>query len=161
MRYAEVLLFAAEAAASLSSSVGDTYAMKAKDYVEQIHYRARTSVIPAATQPTWEGVDFETPQDLVNAIFWERVYELYGEGHEWFDTHRRGTKWFINNVIKPFNDHLELPEHSFMMSWYGDKSPFSEEEQDVRKGLFCAYSADDLMYNRALDSNDQNFYFWK
>lgn len=163
MRYAEVILFAAEAAASLASSPTDANAVKAKGYIEQLHYRARNSVAPATSQPTWKDKEFKTTQDLVNAIFWERVYELYGEGHEWFDTHRRGTKWFLNNVIIPFNDHLESPENGYLIRWYsGDgKSPYSEKEEDVRRGLFCAYSSDDLMYNRALDSNDQNIYIWR
>lgn len=161
MRYAEVYLLAAEAAAALAEGIGDTYAVKAMGYIEELHHRARTSVTPAASQPTWADRVFADVEELKNAIWWERVFELYGEGHEWFDTHRMGAQWFIDNVIVPFNDHLEDPVNSVMLAWYGDESPFSEVYDDVKKGLFCAYPSDDLMYNRALAADDQNYYYWK
>ena len=72
-----------------------------------------------------------------------------------------GAQWFIDNVIVPFNDHLEDPANSIMLVWYGDKSPFSEVYDEVKMGLFCAYPSDDLMYNRALAADDQNYYCWK
>lgn len=162
MRYAEVYLLSAEAAAALAESMSDTYALKALQRIEDLHLRARTSVIPAASQPTWADRTFASVEDLRNAVWWERIFELYGEGHEWFDTHRMGARWFVDNVIAPFNAHLESPENSHMLAWYGEgESPFSEEYDDVRRGLFCAYPADDLMYNRALDASDQNYYYWR
>ena len=68
MRYADVLLMAAEASASLSSGPGDTYWNAALDYVEQIHSRARASVDEGenpASQPTWEDRQFADKDALV------------------------------------------------------------------------------------------------
>ena len=44
MRFAEVYLIAAEAAANLSAGTGDANWQKAMGYVETIHARARHSV---------------------------------------------------------------------------------------------------------------------
>ena len=143
MRFAEMHLIAAEASAELCVSPSDDYGQKAYDYVERLHYRARTSVTPAADYPKWESGRFATKEELVSAVMWERVFEMYGEGHEWFDTHRRGVK-----------------EQKEMRAWYGETFLFSEKPNDVRDGLFNAFPQDEIIYNTALSTKDQNYYTW-
>lgn len=160
MRFAEMHLIAAEASAELCVSPSDEYGQKAYDYVERLHYRARTSVTPAADYPKWESGRFATKEELVSAVMWERVFEMYGEGHEWFDTHRRGVNWFLKNIIKPFNVSLQEKEQKEMRAWYGETFLFSEKPNDVRDGLFNAFPQDEIIYNTALSTKDQNYYTW-
>ncbi len=158
MRYAEVYLMAAEAAASLCTSPSDTYGQKAYAYIEVLHSRARKTTTTEASQPKWEAGCFASKEELITAIMWERVFEMYGEGHEWFDTHRRGTTWFLKNIIKPMNVSLRQPEQEKAKAWYGDGFSWSEDPTEIRKGLFNAFPNDELMYNRVLTSQDQNVY---
>ena len=85
---------------------------------------------------------------------------MYGEGHEWFDTHRRGVNWFLTNIIRPFNESLELKEQQEMRVWYGESFLFPEDQDEIRKGLFNAFPENELIYNKALDVQDQNIYIW-
>lgn len=166
MRYADVLLMAAEASASLSEGPGDAYWQKALDYVGEIHARARRSVPegePEAAQPTWEGRTFADADELVKAIMWERVFEMSCEGHEFFDTHRRGVRYIIDEITVPMNEFLALSDQS-----YGSKSYKSllyngvtlpTEPDVVRKGLLVAFPEDEIRYNQAIDYDDQNDFY--
>lgn len=160
MRHAEMYLIAAEAAAELCDSPSDTWGQKAYAHIESLHYRARTSVVPESSQPKWETDRFSTKEELVAAVMWERVYEMYGEGHEWFDTHRRGVNWFLTNIIRPFNESLQQKEQQEMRVWYGETFLFPEDPDEIRKGLFNAFPENELIYNTALDVQDQNIYIW-
>ena len=85
MRLAEVYLIAAEACANLCESASDAYGTKAVDYVNVILERARNSVDgePAAEPQAWTASKFNNSKEaLVNAIFWERCYEMPFEHHE-------------------------------------------------------------------------------
>ena len=160
MRFAEIYLIAAEAAAELCVSPSDQYGQMAYAYVETLHQRARNSVTPAADQPKWNPDQFATKEELVSAVMWERVFEMYGEGHEWFDTHRRGVNWFLNNIIRPFNVSLQEKEQEEMRAWYGETFLFPEDPTEVRKGLFNAFPQNEIIYNTALSTKDQNYYTW-
>lgn len=79
MRYAEILLIAAEAANEIGENVG-----KALDYLEQVRYRARgnktyedSGVLPKIL--TTDKIE------LRHLIWDERRVELAFEGHRWFD----------------------------------------------------------------------------
>ena len=113
MRLAEVYLIAAEACANLCESASDAYGTKAVDYVNVILERARNSVDgePAAEPQDWTASKFNNSKEaLVNAIFWERCYEMPFEHHEYFDTHRMGARWLAENIAKPKNAFLYLNE---------------------------------------------------
>lgn len=157
MRYAEVYLMAAEAAAELDQND------KAYSYIETLHARARISKDGAAsTMPSWSDKAF-TKEELISAIMWERVFELSGEGHEWFDNHRRGGKWLLRNIYAPLHEFFQIPENESYSSlfWYNEERgnytlPLTLE--DTRKGLLCEYPEYEIRYNPALDDSDQNFY---
>ena len=170
MRYAEVYLISAEAAARLSSSKGDAMWQKALERIENLHYRARYSTDgePAA-YPSWEGREFEDSEALVNAIIWERAYEMCGEGHEYFDTHRCGAKWLSEQIAKPLNIFLQREEQGpgednegmFRYNYVGTLYP--ESPQELRKSLMCAFPATtEGIYNSAIDPvADQNDFYWQ
>ena len=163
LRYADILLMAAEAAASLSSP-GDEYWNEALGYIEQIHARARRTVpdgAPQASQPVWKEGKFYTRDQLVKAIMWERVFEMGCEGHEFFDTHRRGAQYIIDEITSPLNSFLELSDQS-----HGEKSytnyiynggGLPVEPDEVRKGLLIAFPEEEMRYNPAI--GNQNDFF--
>lgn len=162
MRYAEVYLNAAEAAAE----TGD--ADKAYRYIEVLHARARASVpegqAPSAL-PKWEPGKYATREQLRNQIFWERIYETFGENHEFDETHRHGATWLCQQLSEPMNAFLKLPEQAKLYNTEKHKSYFYPgpepyeyvtDPQTARKGLLWDYPATELNYNDALTQKDQN-----
>lgn len=163
MRFAEVYLIAAEACANLSAMPSDAYGKEAVQYVNVLLKRARNSTPdgnPSAQPEDWETARFAGKDELINAIFWERAFELIGEQHDWFDTHRMGAKWLTENIAKPKNKFLSQPEQIALRNYnYGTDFQYDEDWQQVRKGLICAYPKDELVLNTALDVNrhDPNY----
>ena len=145
IRLAEMYLIAAEACASLSSGPGDASWNKALEYMEVLHARARNSGAKHATSPSMSNWTLKTKEDLVNAIMWERVFELHGEGnHEFFDTHRRGGKWMAEWLTKPLNTFHQEPEQLFdnngkvaysYFSRYFGSTILPEDPQALRKAI--------------------------
>ncbi len=170
IRFAEMYLIRAEAAANLSTGPGDDKWNEALADIETLHDRARKSFDPrtetgptGATYPTWKFTTFSNKAELVNAIIWERFIELNFEGHEWFDTHRFGATWLRDNIAIPKNDFSELSSQKAVYNYiYHKLRPHPENVQDIRKGLLSAYPERELRVNTSLDVlNDQNDFFWQ
>lgn len=169
VRFAEMYLIAAEAAASLSAGSGDAYWQKAMDHMEVIHARARKSVAegePEAEFPRMSDWNCQTREELISAIMWERVFEMHGEIHEIFDTHRRGGKWMSEWLSKPLNAYLKMPEQLYPSQ---DKSYFfrtyherflPEDPQTLRKSVLFAFPEHEFRNNAAIDYEDQNDFYW-
>lgn len=157
IRLPEMYFIAAEACAQLGESgvLGDAY-----DYIEVIHSRARASADTPSEQPKWDKGQFASAEELVTAIFWERVYEMGGEGHEWMDSHRHGAKWLLNNLYVPMHMFLLEPEQASYKStyWYARGYELPLTFDNVRNCLICDYPKYELLYNQALTSNDQNYF---
>lgn len=174
MRYAEVLLYAAEAAASLMDK-DISYKQKALDYMEEIHARARRSIEGGSQYPSmadWGSLN--TKEQLVGAIMWERVFELHGEGHEFFDTHRRGAKFMSEWLTKPINEFLREPEQTGGVDVSAGGTPSSTSElgrlfynhflpenvQQLRGSLLLAFPEVEFRNNSEIGFDEQNdFYF--
>lgn len=174
MRLAEIYLNSAEAAANLSQAPGDDFWAKALSRVEDLHRRARQSTDSGepALFPSWADRVFEDRQELVNAIVWERAYEMCGEGHEYFDTHRYGAKWLAKVIAEPLNGFLALPEQG--PGDDPDKEPgifrynyveniYPTDPAELRKSLLCAFPTNtEGTFNTAIDiTSDQNDFFWQ
>lgn len=161
LRFAEMYYIAAEACAQLETSgdIGDAYA-----YIEVIHSRARGELDANAVQsdfPAWTGeLRPATKEDLVREIFWDRVYEMGGECHEWFDSHRHGAKWLLENINEPLHNFLQEPGQASYRNtfWYGRGYELALTLDNVRNCLMCDYPKYELLYNQALTSNDQNYF---
>ena len=175
LRYAEVYLIAAEAAANLSTGAGDANWQKAMGYVETIHARARHSVPdgePDAEFPKWESNRFQDAADphqaLINGIFWERIFELYSEGHEYWDTHRMGATWLAENIAQPIVDFLLLPEqqydniaqtapgtNSYCIRHYGSNTPpYRTDPSDLRGSLILEFPQQEVVSNHGISTED-------
>jgi spore coat polysaccharide biosynthesis protein SpsF (cytidylyltransferase family) len=84
MRYAEVLLIAAEA---LTETSGPT--QEAIDYINQVRTRARNWPGRTSTFPANLALAGLTKQQLIDLVLEERKYELAFEWKRWFDIKRR------------------------------------------------------------------------
>jgi hypothetical protein len=84
MRYAEVLLIAAEA---IAESMGPT--QEAIDYINQIRTRARNWPGRVSTYPANLSLAGLTKAQLIELVIEERKYELAFEWKRWFDIQRR------------------------------------------------------------------------
>ncbi len=173
MRLAEVYLIAAEACANLCSAPSDAYGQEALGYVNILLARARNSTadgVPSAEPAAWDAATIGDKDDLIDRIFWERAFEMCGEEHEYFDTHRMGARWLSAHVTVPANAFLFLPEQDdyesgttlghrsqfYGQATHGEGNIYPVTQEEVRKGLLCAFPNDELVYNNALSLEDQN-----
>lgn len=169
MRLAEVYLIAAEATANLHFTGSNSYGKTALDYVNVLLARARASVdgAPSSQPADWKTSDFTEKDQLLTAIFWERNFEMPFEHHEYFDTHRMGAKWIVENISKPKNVFLYKKEQEDFTSagekfagyrtmYYGETFKYDEDWTQVRKGLINAYPYDEIVYNPCLDEFSTN-----
>lgn len=94
LRYADVLLMLAEIENELNGPAN------AYQYVNQVLARARNT--GGTTIPEdWSGM---TQEQFRDRIMQERKFELLAEGHDWFDTRRRGYTYFLNEIIEKHNN---------------------------------------------------------
>lgn len=159
MRLAELYYIAAEAAARLGKYD------EAYNLVEVVHHRARVSTDSEteASAPKWAKGQFASAEELVNAIVWDKLFELCGEGHEYFETHGRGATWFSTQVAKPLNQELKRPTNKAMIeTLYSSSGEFQypDEPSQLRRSLLCEFPYEELAYNPALSGNDKNDFNW-
>lgn len=161
LRLAEVYLVAAEASAR--AGIQGREGWSAYGYIEKIHERARGVLSATAVQsdyPKWTEGQFATKEELVCAIFWEIIYETHGEGQEWFNSHRNGATWLVNNIFEPMHQFLNAPEQKDYRSqwWYDLGFELPRTVHNTRCGLLCEYPEYELQYNQALSAKDQNVF---
>ena len=101
-----------------------------------------------------------TKEELVSAIFWEVIFETHGEGQEWFNSHRHGARWLVDNVYEPMHQFLLAGEQKEYKSqwWYDLGFELPRTVHNAQCGLLCEYPEYELQYNQALNSDDQNVY---
>lgn len=157
MRFAEVYFNAAEAAFYLGQRE------KAYKYVECIHARARHSVAdgqPDSDSPRWEEGRFATRDEFMTGLFWERIFEFFGENHEYFETHRHGARWIVENIAKPKNEFLSQEHQDMLFSrYYPDGFRYSESVEDTRKGLLAGFPQTEVLYNAGIQEYRNDFDF--
>lgn len=107
LRYADILLLRAEIENEIT---GPANAFK---YVNEVLDRARSN--GKGTYPlSWDITKIPTKEDFRKKIAWERMYELIGEGHEFFEARRRGKDFLVNEFISVhnnFNDPVLAPAY--------------------------------------------------
>ena len=122
-----------------------------------------------AAHPKMSSWNCQTKEDLINAIMWERVFEMHGEVHEIFDTHRRGGKFMSEWLCKPINEWLKMPEQVydnkgkvaytyFSRSFQGHYLP--EDPEKLRKSVLFAFPEHEFRNNAGIDFEDQNDFYW-
>jgi len=100
IRYADVLLMAAEALVESNGSLST-----ALDYVNRVRMRAKNSTyVPtvAGVNPTNYQIEpyanFPGVEYARRAVRFERRLELATEGHRWFDLSRYGADYYVNTI---------------------------------------------------------------
>lgn len=160
MRMSELYYIAAEASARLGNT-GDAY-----KYVEAVHQRARRSTPDGseADEPKWVEGQFADEDSLVNAIIWDKIFELCGEGHEFFEVRRYGAKWFSEQIAKPINEFLTDPRQDAALrkgNYYGEGFQYPSDPQKLRASLLCEFPKPELAMNPAMSDTDVNDYTWQ
>ena len=92
-RYADLLLMLAEIENELDKPA------EAAAYANQVISRARTSENGDGVHPV--DLTFTDKDAFRSEIFRQYRYELLGEGHDWFNNHRKGFDWFKLNTLDP------------------------------------------------------------
>lgn len=144
MRLAEVYYIAAEAA--MHTAAGQA---KALELVNEVHKRAGT--------PLWESV-------TVDDIVWDKVFELCGEGHSFYEVRRLGAGWFKENILDARNHFFDVmgdDAEAYMLAYFGRsdfKYDFADDMNKVRGALLCEFPKEELTANSAMTLNDKNDY---
>ena len=92
----------------------------------------------------------------------ERLFEMHGENHEWFDTHRQGAAWLVKNISLVYIQSINLPGNASVkstMELYATPTP--SDVESVRKSMICAFPDYELRNNVALNPADQNDFYWR
>lgn len=137
LRYADVLLMLAEIENEMNGPE------EAYQYVNEVLDRARNvgggagAMEPAAYRELSQA-------EFRERIRAERLFELLGEGHAWFDTRRFGYEYLLNEVIIP---HNEQPNFDNSKDYLYPEDP---------KNLLLPIPLSELSGNGAVDVNDQN-----
>lgn len=143
MRLAEVYYIAAEAAMHTAAGEG-----VARNLVNEVHKRAGT--------PKWE-----TPI-TVDDIVWDKLFELCGEGHAYYEVRRLGARWFNDNILKARNvffDTMGEEGESYMSVYFGRSDfryDFEGDMTKVRGALLCEFPKEELTANSAMSTADKN-----
>ena len=97
---------------------------------------------------------------------WERVFEMHGEGHEFFDTHRRGAKYMSEWLAKPLNEFLRMPEQGGDANTSGsvfrnlyDSHFIEEDPRKLRRSVLLAFPDVEFRNNPAITPEHQNDFY--
>lgn len=152
-RYADLLLMLAE----IENERGNT--ALSKRYLKEVLDRADATLYSKANIDAIAGGD-----DLRLRIAKERIYELLGEGTEWFDLRRiniGNTTFLENRILRRqalmngsdlFDTKNKTKYHNI---WNPDLS-FVKGNQ-LMKNLLFPIPENEIIGNNALDNSDQNF----
>lgn len=106
-RYADLLIMLAEIENELN---GPTDAV---GYINEVLARAEASTDDPAIVDEMAFSSSITQEQFREDIYWEYNYELLTEGHDWFNSRRRGFDWYVQHVIEVHNNH---PSYIFTKS---------------------------------------------
>lgn len=152
MRLAEIYYIAAEAAARLGKED------EAYDIIENIHYRARGADVGI---PKWTKGEF-VGEELINNIIWDKIFELSGEGHEYYEVRRNGSRWFSEQILQPKNAFMDLRTNDAKRTaYYGKGFKYETDPQKLRASLLCEFPKEELALNSSLSSADKNDFSWE
>lgn len=154
-RYADLLLVLAEAANELGKTV------EATTYVNWIQLRARdkngdglaigsSEATPAYWSTTLSQDAFRTK------IMYERVIELFGEGEDWFTTHRR--KDFFTIIVNNHNAKLDgLTTDPAIHNAFPSRFLFYYPVDKIDRNMLFPYPSTEISNNEAIPQTDQNY----
>ena len=150
LRLADIILTYAEAVNELEGPVSD-----AVNAINLILARSRASGA-GSTIPTdvYLG-QYVTKEGFRDRVMTERLCELMGENHEWYDARRRGRAYF-KTVCENHNHRLD---QAVVEKIFNEKSDyyFPVDDFSLRKNLWLPIPQAEINSNEAIDYSDQNF----
>jgi len=159
LRYADVLLTLAEAANEIDRPTGEIFG-----YVNQVLDRARNS-ISGATQPAdWDDAtpDLDSKEGRRAAILQERLFELHGEGSDFFETRRKGLAHF-QDLLKAHNYRIRYGTGTWNPTGGADGTGapvnsrdviFPEDANFALRNMLLPISQDELNNNPYVKENN-------
>lgn len=147
-RLAEMYLIAAEAENEIN---GPT--QLACDYLNVLLARSRSSKgydYPADVTPA----EFAGAEEFMNRVMTERMVELIGEGHTWFDARRRGADYFKQLLINHNNRLDQAKEEKIFFA--GADEYWATDDNSVTRNLLLPIPSDVIIKNQAINPEDQN-----
>jgi hypothetical protein len=151
-RYADLLLMLAEIENERSNI------QQAKDYLKEVLDRADVSLYVSGGIEAIAAAD-----DLRDRISKERIYELLGEGHEWFDLRRQktGSVTFLEkrlerrHALMTGEDLFDTKNKTkFHNIWNPDLSFVTGTQ--IEKNKYFPIPTNEIIGNNQLSNNDQN-----
>ena len=146
-RYADFLLLMADVENELGNSG------IALSYVNKVLTRARNSVSPSATEPADLNGTL-SQEEIRQAIFNERLFELNQEGHSFMDIRRRGYDYF-NSFLERHNADPDASA-TFSSTHPWSSKPMPETRVDVEKAFLMPIPTIELNTNDKIKLEDQN-----
>lgn len=147
-RLAEMYLIAAEAENEINGP-----SQAACDYLNPLLERSRSTKgydFPANVS----SADFASKEDFRTRIMNERLVELVGELHTWFDARRRGAEYFKQILIN-HNAAIAQAKKDKTFSSATDEI-FETDDASVLKNLLLPIPSDVIIKNQAINPEDQN-----
>ncbi|MBI9065361.1 MAG: RagB/SusD family nutrient uptake outer membrane protein [Marinilabiliaceae bacterium] len=147
-RLAEMYLIAAEAENEIN---GPTQA--ACDYLNVLLSRSRGTLgydYPVDVTPG----DFNSLGNFRDRIMDERLVELVGENHTWYDARRKGAAYF-KTILENHNTRLDLAKTEKIFS-AGSDEYFPTDEASVLRNLLLPIPSEVIINNQAIGPEDQN-----
>lgn len=146
LRYADILLLLAEVENEINGPEG------AYKYVNEVLKRARESVDPPSLEPAdWSGM---TKEEFRSRIMMERLFELYGEQHEFYELRRRGIQYMID-YFKAHNSH---PNNDYETSDVNfNDVVYPETEDFAKRALLLPFPSSEINSNEEISDEDQNY----
>lgn len=155
-RYADLILMLAESANELGKT------SEAIGYVNQLLNRARNTPTGRRPEPADWAITM-SKAEVRQYIMDERLIELKGELHEWFDNRRRGIAHF-KDILQKHNDRLSKLSKTMSYDFYfgiasgsGDNMQYSLTDNFVKKNLLCPFPMVEITANNNISEKDQNF----
>lgn len=155
-RYADLILMLAESANELGKT------SEAIGYVNQLLNRARNTPTGHRSVPADWDISI-SQSETRQYIMEERLIELKGELHEWFDNRRRGTDYF-RNILQKHNDRLSELSKTMSYDYFfgivtgsGENIKYTLTDDYVKKNLLCPFPMVEITANNNISEKDQNF----
>ena len=150
LRLADILLTYAEAMNELNGPIAATITP-----VNELLRRSRNSTGGSAIPADIVLGQYTSTEAFRARIMTERLAELMGEGHEWYDARRRGRAYF-KSICENHNARLDLAKTQGVFKAASDFY-FETDDFSVRRNLWLPIPSAEISTNEALGLGDQNF----
>jgi len=150
LRYADVLLTYAEAVNEIDGPVSDAIST-----LNLLLARSRNSAGGSDIPADIELGQYVTKEAFRARIMTERLIELMGEAHDWFDARRRGRAYF-KSICENHNARLDLAKTQGIFKAKSDFY-FATDDFAVRKNLWFPIPMGEITNNEAIRLSDQNY----